>query len=112
MTSDDEGRIPKSKGKPHMGPSGKKILTNKLVFRIKRNEDGNTQKCKARLVARKHVQKKFIDCDEILASVARLDTIRTVLAILWNTKWISLLLIFKEYWKKTYTWSSQNHLNP
>lgn len=61
-------------------PKDHKVLKCKWVFRIKRNQDGSINKYKARLVARGDQQKEGIDFDEVFAPVARLETIRTLLA--------------------------------
>lgn len=62
-------------------PANKKILTNKWVFKLKKNQDGSMDKYKARLVARGHEQRAGIDYEEVFAPVARYETIRTLLAV-------------------------------
>lgn len=62
-------------------PANKKILTNKWVFKLKKNQDGSVDKHKARLVARGHEQRAGIDYEEVFAPVARYETIRTLLAV-------------------------------
>lgn len=61
-------------------PIDKKVLTNRWVFRTKRNQDGQVEQYKARLVARGHTQEYGVDYDEIFAPVARYEIIRTLLA--------------------------------
>lgn len=61
-------------------PQNKKVLKNKWVFKIKRNQDGTLEKFKARLVARGNQQREGIDFDEVFAPVARFETTRTFLA--------------------------------
>jgi len=61
-------------------PENKKILTNRWVFKTKRDSHGQIVKYKARLVARGHIQKAGIDYEEIFAPVARYEIIRTLLA--------------------------------
>lgn len=61
-------------------PENKKVLTNKWVYKTKRNSTGQVEKYKARLVARGHIQKAGIDYEEIFAPVARYEVIRTLLA--------------------------------
>jgi len=61
-------------------PENKKILTNRWVFKTKRDSHGQVVKYKARLVARGHIQKAGIDYEEIFAPVARYEIIRTLLA--------------------------------
>jgi len=61
-------------------PEDKKILSNKWVFKTKRDSKGQVEKHKARLVARGHTQKAGIDYEEIFAPVARYEIVRTLLA--------------------------------
>lgn len=61
-------------------PENKKVLSNKWVFKTKRNSKGEVEKYKARLVARGHTQEAGIDYEEIFAPVARYEIIRTLLA--------------------------------
>lgn len=61
-------------------PQNKKVLTNKWVFKTKRNSEGEIEKYKARLVARGHIQEASVDYEEIFAPVTRYEIIRTLLA--------------------------------
>jgi hypothetical protein len=51
------------------------------VYKTKLHLDGTVQKHKARLVAKGYAQKFRIDYNETFAPVARLDTIRTLIAL-------------------------------
>lgn len=62
-------------------PAGKKILGVKWVFKLKLNADGSLNKHKARLVVKGYSQEIGIDVFDTFAPVARLDTIRLLLAI-------------------------------
>lgn len=62
-------------------PKGAKLLTSRWIFKKKSDEDGNLTKYKARLVAKGYMQKKGIDYGETYAPVARMPTIRLLLAI-------------------------------
>lgn len=62
-------------------PQNQRVISYKWVLRIKRTQDGNIEKYKARLVARGCEQQYGIDCHEIYAPVARIETIRTLLAL-------------------------------
>lgn len=53
----------------------------KWVFNLKTDADGKPIRYKARLVAKGYVQRRNVDYDETFAPVAKLNTIRTVLAI-------------------------------
>jgi hypothetical protein len=62
-------------------PAGHKSIGLKWVFKLKRNAEGEIVKHKARLVAKGYVQKQGIDYDEVFAPVARLDTVRLLMAM-------------------------------
>ena len=62
-------------------PEGAKAIPNKWVFRIKRNADGSVDKFKARLVVKGFSQEKGVNYDQTFSPVAKLSTIRSVLAI-------------------------------
>lgn len=66
---------------------GHKPIGLKWVFKLKKNSEGEVVKHKARLVAKGYVQKKGIDFDEVFAPVARLDTVRLMLAMAANRGW-------------------------
>ena len=57
------------------------------MFKTKLNLDGTVQKHKARLVAKGYAQKPGIDYNETFAPVARLDTIRTLIALAAQKGW-------------------------
>lgn len=61
-------------------PKGAKNIEVKRVFKTKRDENGKITKHKARLVAKGYSQKYGIDYSEVFALVARLDTVRMVIA--------------------------------
>ncbi|CAL9021568.1 unnamed protein product [Prunus brigantina] len=62
-------------------PSDKPVIGVKWVYKTKLNLDGSVQKNKARLVAKGYSQKPGIDFNETFAPVARLDTIRILVAL-------------------------------
>ena len=62
-------------------PKDKYVVNVKWIYKTKKDADGNVQKHKARMVARGFTQKPDIDFNETFAPVARMDTIRIVLAI-------------------------------
>ncbi|KAG7533591.1 Reverse transcriptase RNA-dependent DNA polymerase [Arabidopsis thaliana x Arabidopsis arenosa] len=68
-------------------PVGAKPIGLKWVFKIKKNADGSINKHKARLVAKGYVQRHGIDFDEVFAPVARIETIRLIIAIAASNGW-------------------------
>ncbi|KAI5317804.1 hypothetical protein L3X38_037511 [Prunus dulcis] len=68
-------------------PTDKPVIGVKWVFKTKLNLDGTVQKHKARLVAKGYAQKPGIDYNETFALVARLDTIRTLIALAAQKGW-------------------------
>ncbi|CAN0920234.1 Retrovirus-related Pol polyprotein from transposon TNT 1-94 [Linum grandiflorum] len=62
-------------------PKDKPVIGLKWVYKTKFNEDGSIQKHKARLVAKGYSQQPGIDFHETYAPVARMETIRTVIAL-------------------------------
>ena len=51
------------------------------MYKVKRDEHGAIVKHKARLVARGFVQRKGIDFEEVFAPVARMESVRLLLAL-------------------------------
>lgn len=68
-------------------PKDVKAIGVKWVFKTKLNESGKVERYKARLVAKGYVQQYGVDYTEVFAPVARLDTIRLILAIAAQSKW-------------------------
>ncbi|XP_070516621.1 uncharacterized protein [Cardiocondyla obscurior] len=61
-------------------PQDARILSNRWVFKLKRKQNGEIDRYKARLVVRGNEQRKGIDFGEVFSPVARFETIRTFLA--------------------------------
>ncbi|KAM1431045.1 hypothetical protein ACFX2I_047043 [Malus domestica] len=76
-------------------PSSKPVVGVKWVYKTKLNLDSSIQKHKARLVAKCYTQKPGIDFNETFAPVARLDTIRTLIALAAQKGWKLWQLDFK-----------------
>lgn len=68
-------------------PAGFTPIGVKWVYKTKPNEDGKVDKYKARFVAKGYAQCYGIDYTEVFAPVARLDTIRTILAVAAQSNW-------------------------
>nr|KYP47011.1 Retrovirus-related Pol polyprotein from transposon TNT 1-94 [Cajanus cajan] len=62
-------------------PQNKKVIVVKWVFKTKLKSDGSIAKHKARLVAKGFMQKEGIDYSEVFAPVARLETVRLIVAL-------------------------------
>jgi hypothetical protein len=62
-------------------PRGHHAIRLKWVFKIKRDKLGAIIKHKARLVAKGYVQQAGVDFDEVLAPVARMESVRMLLAV-------------------------------
>lgn len=69
-------------------PKDRDVIGVKWIFKTKFNQDGSIQKHKARLVARGFTQKPGIDFFETFALVARLETIRTLIALAAQKNWL------------------------
>ena len=68
-------------------PAEKDCIGVKWIYKTKLNADGEVVKHKARLVAQGFSQQPGIDYNETFAPVARLDTVRLVLAIAAQHSW-------------------------
>ena len=62
-------------------PKGKYIIGLKWLYKTKYKEDESIQKHKARLVAKGYSQQTGVDFNETFALVARMETIKIVLAL-------------------------------
>nr|GEW41968.1 ribonuclease H-like domain, reverse transcriptase, RNA-dependent DNA polymerase [Tanacetum cinerariifolium] len=68
-------------------PKGHKAIGLKWVFKTKKDANGNIIKHKARLIAKGYIQQHGIDFEEVFEPVARMETVRLLLAIAANNKW-------------------------
>ena len=68
-------------------PSRKSAIGCKWVYKIKTRSNGTVDRYKARLVARGFIQEYGIDHEETFAQVARLSSVKTLIAISAARKW-------------------------
>ena len=68
-------------------PLGRKLVQCKWIYKTKLEAYGSTTKYKAQLVAKGYSQVHGLDYNETFAPVARMDSIRLVLAIVASKKW-------------------------
>ena len=66
---------------------GKSAVGCKWIYKIKTRSDGTVDRYKARLVARGFTQEYEIDYEETFAPVARLSSVRTLIAISAARRW-------------------------
>lgn len=62
-------------------PPGAKPIGLKWICKIKRNADGSINKHKSGLVAKGYIQGHGIDFEEIFAPIARIETVRFLIAL-------------------------------
>jgi Reverse transcriptase (RNA-dependent DNA polymerase) len=67
---------------------GQKAIGLKWVFKLKKDSEGRIAKHKARLVAKGYVQQHGIDFEEVFAPVARMETVRLIMAIAVQERWL------------------------
>ena len=74
---------------------GEHIIGTKWIFRNKIDKEGNVIRNKARLVAQRYSQVEGVDFDESFAPVARMESIRVLLALACHLKFKLYLIDVK-----------------
>jgi hypothetical protein len=68
-------------------PKDKKTIGYKWVYKIKHNADGSMNRYKTRLVAKGYAQTYGIDYEETYSLVAKMTTIRAIIAMVATKGW-------------------------
>jgi hypothetical protein len=68
-------------------PAGHKAIGLKWVFKVKKDPEGRIVKHKAWLVAKGYAQREGVDFDQVFAPVARIETVRLLIALAAQQGW-------------------------
>jgi hypothetical protein len=68
-------------------PAGHRAIGLKWVYKVKKDPEGNVIKHKARLVAKGYAQREGVDFEEVFAPVARIETVRLLIALATRSGW-------------------------
>ena len=68
-------------------PNNHKAIGLKWVYKIKKDAEGKLVKHKARLVAKGYVQEQGVDFEEVFAPVARMESVRLLIALTAQESW-------------------------
>ena len=68
-------------------PHGKSVVGCKWIYKIKTHSDGSIERYKTRLVAKGFTQEYEIDYEETFTPIARISSVRALLAVVAASKW-------------------------
>jgi hypothetical protein len=68
-------------------PPGHRAIGLKWVYKLKKDAQGAVVKRKARLVAKGYVQRQGVDFEDVFAPVARMDSVRLLVALAAHQGW-------------------------
>jgi hypothetical protein len=68
-------------------PKNHKAIGLKWVYKIKKDAEGNLVKHKARLVTKGYVQEQGVNFEEVFAPVARMESVRLLMALAAQESW-------------------------
>ena len=71
-------------------PKGKEVIGTKWVYKTKYKSDGTIDNYKDHLAAKGYAQREGIDYTKTFSPVAKMDTIKMVLALVAQYKWTIL----------------------
>ena len=65
----------------------KKAIGCRWIYKVKYNADGSVNRYKARLIAKGYAQAQGVDYEETFAPVAKMTTVRTMIALATTKGW-------------------------